>query len=212
MVDVENEMPAGEYALYVAVTEDGIEAQGPNGEPVHNQVFRWLYPDEAGVPVVNELGMQVFEVPLDLNPDWVFDNLRATTWVQQVPGGPVQNSATMFLTEGTVGIGDDVADDITEPEDTPQLVTGLQGAHPNPFNPMTTVYFTVATPQHVTLAVFDMSGHRVAELANGVFAAGEHPVQWNGKDTSGRDVSSGTYLIYMESEDRIDTSKMMLVR
>jgi len=152
---------------------------------------------------------------MPLDTEWVYDNLRATVYVQMMENGNIWETGTNFLNEidEIVSIDDDeIVEDIVDPDDTPQLVTGLRGAHPNPFNPMTTVYFTVATPQHVTLSIFDMSGHRVAELANGVFAAGEHPVQWNGKDASGREVSSGTYLIYMESEDRVYSSKTMLVR
>ena len=48
-VNVVDPMATGDYVVYVAITEDGIEAQGPNGEPIHNQVFRWLFPDEAGI-------------------------------------------------------------------------------------------------------------------------------------------------------------------
>ena len=49
-------------------------------------------------------------------------------------------------------------------------------------------------------------------LANGTFAEGSHPVQWNGQDAAGRDVSSGTYLVQMETEAGVQSSKMMLVR
>ena len=83
---------------------------------------------------------------------------------------------------------------------------------PNPFNPRTTIRFSLAREQQVKVSVFDLAGKRMAELFNGVMPAGEHPVQWNGKDASGHDVSSGTYLIYMESENRVYSSKMMLVR
>ena len=51
-VDVLNAVPPGsDYRLFVAVTEDGLELLGPNGEPVHNQAFRWLYPGVEGMPI-----------------------------------------------------------------------------------------------------------------------------------------------------------------
>ena len=213
LVNVLDPMPDGDYRLFVAVTEDGIELQGPNGEPIHNQVFRYLYPDTDGIAIDTAIGVQEFVVDLDLNPEWVFDNLRATAWVQAIPGGPVLNSGTLFLHEGTVAIDDDeIVDDIVDPDEVPQLATRLEGAHPNPFNPMTTLRFTLDRAQHVTLSVFDMTGRKIAELANGTFAEGSHPVQWNGQDTSGRDVSSGTYLVQMETEGGVQSSKMMLVR
>ena len=115
----------------------------------------------------------------------------------------------MFLTEGVVAIEDD--DEIAQPE-LPQFQTRLAGAHPNPFNPMTTISFSLARGQQVKLSVFDMAGKRVAELVNGVYGAGDHPVIWNGRNASGREVASGTYMIYMETEDQVRSSKMMLVR
>jgi flagellar hook assembly protein FlgD len=64
----------------------------------------------------------------------------------------------------------------------------------------------------VKLAIYDVTGRQVVELANETFGLGEHAVMWNGKDAGGRDVSSGTYMIYMESEDAIRSDKMTLVR
>ena len=75
-----------------------------------------------------------------------------------------------------------IVNDEVEDNNTPALVTMVKGAHPNPFNPMTTVKFSVARTQHVTLAVYNMSGQRVATLVDGTYEAGEHPVQWNGTD------------------------------
>ena len=214
-IDIIEPLPDRDFRLFCNITEDGIEHDGGNGEPIHNQAFRYMYPNLEGIPIATDLGNEVYTVSMPLDPAWVYGNLRATVYVQMMETGRIWETGTDFLTEidDVVSIEDDeIADDSVAPDHTPQLVTGLRGAQPNPFNPMTTVFFTVASPQHVTLSVFDMSGHRVAELANGVFAAGEHPVQWNGKDADGRDVSSGPYLIYMESETRTYSSKLMLVR
>ncbi len=208
MVDVLDPMSTGDYALYVAVTEDHVNAEGPNGEAFHSQTFRWLYPNTEGLPVANEVGYQEFVVPLELNEDWVYQNLRATAFVIQMPGGMVQNSATLFLNEGTVGNEDD--NEITQ--DLPNHETRLTGAHPNPFNPMTQVSFSVARDQKVKLSVFDMAGKRVVELTDEVYAAGEYSVPWNGKDSSGHEMSSGTYMVYMETDDAVTSSKMTLVR
>ena len=212
-VTMVNDLPQGDYRLFVAVTEDNLHYQGPNGEPIHNQCFRWLFPDVEGMPVSTADGLNVYEVPLTIDPNWVFDNLRAVAWVQEFPGGPILNSATAFLTEGVVSIDDDYADDDpVEDNNTPALKTGVAGVYPNPFNPMTTVKFSVARTQHVTLAVYNMSGQLVNTLVDGIFAAGEHPVQWNGTDASGHGVSSGTYIVHMQSEDGVSASKIMLVR
>jgi hypothetical protein len=212
MVNMVNDLPDGDYRLFVAITEDGVENLGPNGEPIHNQCFRWLFPGVEGISLDTAPGMNVYDVPVTLDPEWVFENLRAVAWVQDIPGGMVLNSGTVFLTEGVVSIDNDYVNDDVDQNDTPALVTRVAGAHPNPFNPMTTVKFSVARTQHVTLAVYNMTGQRVATLVDGTFEAGEHPVQWNGTDASGRGVASGTYIVHMQSEDGVSASKIMLVR
>jgi hypothetical protein len=114
----------------------------------------------------------------------------------------------VFQIEGGVRNEDD--DPIAEP--TPRLATRLESAHPNPFNPQTTITFSLEQEQHVRLAIFDMLGRLVVELADGVFAAGEHPVRWNGRDAAGHEMASGTYVVQMLSDDRIEASKILLVR
>ena len=96
--------------------------------------------------------------------------------------------------------------------DLPAAATHLAGAYPNPFNPQTTIVFNLAREQEVKLAVFDLLGRHVVDLVHGRFVAGEHPVLWNGRDTAGREVSSGTYMVQMVTEDAVRSSKMMLVR
>jgi hypothetical protein len=92
------------------------------------------------------------------------------------------------------------------------LQTGLRNLHPNPFNPATSVCFTVDRAQHVTIAVYDLAGRQIAPLADQVFGSGEHTVHWDGRDDSGRAVSSGTYIVRFEAERRAESRKIMLVR
>jgi hypothetical protein len=96
-VDVLDAMPAGDYRLFVAITEDNVFAAGTNGEPVHQQAFRWLFPDTTGTVVNNTIGIQNFTVDLTFDPGWIFDNLRQTVYVQEAGTGEVMNAATMFL-------------------------------------------------------------------------------------------------------------------
>jgi hypothetical protein len=65
---------------------------------------------------------------------------------------------------------------------------------PNPFNPRTTLRFELTAGATVELAVFDMSGRRIATLAAGHRAAGRHEAEWQGRDDAGRSVPSGVYL------------------
>jgi len=65
---------------------------------------------------------------------------------------------------------------------------------PNPFNPRTTLRFELTAGATVELAVFDVSGRRIATLAAGHRAAGRHEAVWQGRDDDGRSVPSGVYL------------------
>ena len=94
----------------------------------------------------------------------------------------------------------------------PVLATALRSVHPNPFNPDTRIAFGVASPQRIRIAVFDAGGRLLATLADQVYGAGEHHVDWNGRDRTGRAVASGTYLVTLEADGARDVRKLMLVR
>jgi hypothetical protein len=83
---------------------------------------------------------------------------------------------------------------------------------PNPFNPRTEIQFSLASKQRIKLSVYDMAGKRVVELADVVYEKGDHFVSWNGLDSTGRAMSSGTYLVRLETESGVEARKMSLIR
>lgn len=84
--------------------------------------------------------------------------------------------------------------------------------HPNPFNPSTTIRFTLPQEGKVIVRIYDILGRQVAELLNEMEPAGSHSVVWNGKDSFGNEVSSGVYFYNIRYNDQSRTKKMMLVR
>jgi hypothetical protein len=85
---------------------------------------------------------------------------------------------------------------------------------PNPFNPSTTIGFTLpdAPPRRVSLAVYDLRGRRVRTLVDSALAGGDHRVHWDGRDEQGRTAASGAYLCRLEAGGSLLTRKMLLVR
>jgi glucose/arabinose dehydrogenase len=69
----------------------------------------------------------------------------------------------------------------------------LLGNFPNPFNPATTIRYTLDQPAHVRLEIVSVDGARVRQLESGVRGAGEHLVAWKGENDTGRRVASGVY-------------------
>ncbi len=118
---------------------------------------------------------------------------------------PVNNADSVFTYVECSGIP--VADD-----ESPHPALGMSKNYPNPFNPQTYISFSVESSRQVRVAVYDLSGRRIASLAEGEFPAGTHTIAWDGTDSSGRSVASGTYLMKMETPGYVKSEKVMLVR
>ena len=201
-VEVLNPMPDRTYSLYVAITEDQIYAPGSNGEEYHNQVFRRLFPDVSGLPLATSVGTHQYSVDLDLDTDWVYENLQATAWIQGDNAGAILNSATVMI-EGVSAIEQD--------EDLP-LPSLTLSAWPNPFNPRTALHFTISEDGPVKLSVYDLKGRLVTTLVDEHLPAGSYEIPWRGKDSAGRNTPSGVYFARLETRDRLIKSRMTLVR
>lgn len=75
----------------------------------------------------------------------------------------------------------------------------LGHARPNPFNPSTTIEFSLATESRVDLRVFDCAGRVVRTLADTEFEAGPHTTTWDGTTDTGGRAASGVYFVKMEA-------------
>jgi flagellar hook assembly protein FlgD len=89
--------------------------------------------------------------------------------------------------------------------------------YPNPFNPTTTIKFKVWSlefrePVHTTLKIYNIRGQLVRTLVDDERLPGYYQVFWDGKDNSGKEVSSGIYFYQLKTRDYSDTRKMILLR
>ncbi len=94
----------------------------------------------------------------------------------------------------------------------PQLETALMGNHPNPFNPSTTVSFSLDKTSDVTVEVFNLKGQLVKTLASERMTAGSHTIEWNGDDNYGKNAASGVYFLKMSTDRYSSTKKMLLLK
>lgn len=96
---------------------------------------------------------------------------------------------------------------------TPALDLALRQNHPNPFNPSTTIPFSLPRESEVTLEMFDGAGRLVARLLDGNrFRAGAHEVVWNGRDLAGNGCAAGVYFCRLSAGKETRTRKMVLAR
>lgn len=100
-----------------------------------------------------------------------------------------------------------VEDDTPEPQG---LV--LAQNFPNPFNPTTTISFSLDVAADVELAVYDVRGGFVRTLAQGRRDAGPHEIQWDGRDANGNSVATGVYLYRLTTPSTTLTRKMVLLK
>jgi len=98
----------------------------------------------------------------------------------------------------------------------PLVRARLYQNHPNPFNPSTTIPFTVPGPdgerRAVSLAIYDVRGSRIRTLVDGAFPTGRHALQWDGRNQRGESVSSGVYFVQLRAGGVRATRKMVLLR
>jgi hypothetical protein len=109
--------------------------------------------------------------------------------------------------------------DVLTPADAPPLRSALAQNIPNPFNPMTTIRFTVGAEEAagvatvpVRLGLFDVSGRRVATLVDRPMAPGQYSVAWDGLGEGGGKLASGIYFAQLTIGRRAFAKKMVLVR
>jgi len=84
--------------------------------------------------------------------------------------------------------------------------------HPNPFNPTTTIEFTLPRHTGVNVSVYTTSGAFVRTLVDGPLEAGPHSVSWSGEDSRGVPVGSGVYFYTLRAGKQSVTKKMTLLK
>lgn len=88
----------------------------------------------------------------------------------------------------------------------------ITGNYPNPFNPSTTISFSLTETGRASLAVYNVTGQKVRELVSGTLPAGWHSVVWDGRDQNGKPVSSGIYISRLMMRDKVTANRMLLMK
>jgi len=118
-----------------------------------------------------------------------------------VAGDNLDHALMWTVDDGTISVGPRA--------DSPAILTGI---HPNPVNALTTVSFALELEERVKIGIYDLTGRRLNALSDQEFAAGPHTVTWNGRDSEGEVMPSGIYVVRLESESRVESRKVTLIR
>ncbi len=92
------------------------------------------------------------------------------------------------------------------------LVTQLNSAYPNPFNPSTTISFDLSEMGIVMIEIYNIKGQKVKNLLNDIVLPGRHNIVWNGLDDNRKVVSSGVYFYKMQAGNYIKINKMIMIK
>ncbi len=112
---------------------------------------------------------------------------------------PLENGSFHLSSEPFVGV-------TTEPIVEPSQFT-LNACYPNPFNPTTTISFTLDSPGKITLSIYDLNGHLVTTLLNETLPAGLYSRPW-----SPTRQSSGLYFVRLSNGNRLVTQKVLYLK
>lgn len=84
--------------------------------------------------------------------------------------------------------------------------------YPNPFNAATTISFNLPKRMHVSVKIYNILGQLVKALVDEEVHGGHHKIQWDGRNNHGNLVSTGLYIVRLDSKDKIAVKKLLLIK
>jgi hypothetical protein len=199
VVNLSSDLPAGNYKLRVMAIESRVHYNSPpgsNGEIDFYQVFRWAYPNTAGVSAPTTAGTYTYTYTYKILPTWVDTSIYTVAFVQNDNNKEVINSARGYYPVGVTGNNTGVP-----------VSYALQQNYPNPFNPVTLISFNIPEAGNTTLKVYDVLGNLVYTLVNGNLNAGKYTYDFDGSD-----LASGVYVYKLESGSYTGSKRMVLLK
>ncbi len=129
----------------------------------------------------------------------------------QKPGGDKLRLLETIISNPEVDLGLVMLSTEQGEVDTPAMEPQLLGCYPNPFNPSTSISFSLLEENsHVSIDVFNIKGQLVSSLVDRQMPKGIHNVVFSGVDNSGRKLASGVYVVRMKSGTYSKSMRIML--
>lgn len=187
---------------YTYSNENGLVTVNTDGNAA-SVVYRRSDGTFGGQDLVNQGATSLFfRSEAGINPEQIQSN-RDGQFVFQLPVGATLVSVDATVWPTLVGTSDNTA---------PGAEVVLGDNYPNPFNPSTTISYSLTKPSLVKIEVFNVKGQLVKQLVNQTETSGQHQVVWNGKDNNNAPASSGVYFYKMTAGGHSTTKKMMLIK
>lgn len=192
------------------------------GTKIHNVWEKWLLHDPISLlePYKNNLS-QLNSIWIEcgtLDEDFYNANLHLSEslnsigishiWTDYI-GGHLDKTSSRIEKHMFPFFSNVLVDKIVGIKNTKQIVGNyyLHQNFPNPFNPFTTINYSLLKRSYITLKIFDVLGKEVLELVNREQAKGNYKVE-----VDATLLSSGVYLYSLQTNDIVETKKMILIK
>ena len=106
----------------------------------------------------------------------------------------------------------EIPDPPTQANSTEPKEIAVNGNFPNPFNPKTTIKFSLSSGGAVNLDIYNIAGQKVRDLLMDSLPSGNHNIIWDGCNNDGRKVSSGVYITRLAMGNHVVTQKMTMMK
>ena len=154
----------------------------------------------------NQLTGEIPESICDLNINWNNSNTFNISNNQLCP--PYPSCIEEYVGEqDTTNCGQ-----VSIIDETLPITYNLYNAYPNPFNPVTTLYYDLPEDVMVNITIYDMMGRLVSNLVSSQQNAGYKSIQWNATNNQGQSAAAGLYLYTIEAGKFRQTKKMVLLK
>ncbi|MDX1440349.1 MAG: T9SS type A sorting domain-containing protein, partial [Rubricoccaceae bacterium] len=172
-------------------------------------VLRWT----VSRPLAGHVGFRVFrETAGGGRHDISEDVLSHQEVYEFVDGAPPNGETQYWLKEVTSGRDGEYWYGPATLPPSAAVPFSLSPIYPNPFNPETSIQFSIPNRGEVELAVFDTKGRLVRRLIRATRAGGNYTERWDGRDVNGETVASGVYFVRLVWSGRSQSQKVVLLR
>jgi len=222
---VDVNLASGEYSYYIiAVYDEG------NSEPSNTVNIQIILPAPTELTATNA-GFNVFlqwtAPTLDRpftgykiyrNNEFLIEHEQTWYIDLNVPTGTYEYYVTALYEEFESEPSNIAYIDHTDLEDiSMEIETKLKGIYPHPCawknsNQQAVIHYSIGEHSQVKLEIYNMKGQLVRKLIDVDKSAGIYQVNWDGKNESGKDLTSGIYFYKMETGDYSEIKKLILMR
>jgi len=153
--------------------------------------------------IENERNKSQFRIGFEINTDG--DSMYDRIQICKVTPNLAHKPSLLFYLSDSTYVFEDY---ITELTNDIIIIENF----PNPFNPKTTISFSLQNDSKIELSIYNIKGQLVEILVNDFKPAGQHSVVWDGRDENNQPVGSGIYFYKLKAGDFREVRKMILMK